>query len=98
MRRIDLCCKLLAPALTGVILQHTGPFYTTVLVAIWNIVSFFGELGLLWMVYKLIPTLAAKKLRKLASSVKMSEYTHDKDDQVYTVETMHSICLDVCQQ
>lgn len=63
MRRIDLCCKLLAPALTGVILQHAGPFATTVIVAIWNVISFFGELGLLWIAYKLIPSLAVKKLR-----------------------------------
>lgn len=63
MRRIDLCCKLLAPALTGVILQHAGPFVTTVIVAVWNIVSFFGEIGLLWIVYKLIPSLSVKKVR-----------------------------------
>lgn len=64
MRRIDLCCKLLAPALTGVILQNVGPFATTVVVAVWNVVSFFGELGLLWIIYKLMPSLAKKKLRK----------------------------------
>lgn len=63
MRRIDLCCKLFAPALTGVILQHAGPFATTVIVAIWNVVSFFGELGLLWIVYKLVPSLSIKKVR-----------------------------------
>ena len=63
MRRIDLICKLLAPALTGVLLQYSGPFTTTVIVALWNIVSFFGELGLLWIVYKLVPTLAVKKFR-----------------------------------
>ena len=64
MRRIDLCCKLLAPALTGVILQYSGPFTTTVIIAAWNIVSFFGELGLLIIVYKLVPSLSIKKLRK----------------------------------
>lgn len=63
MRRIDLSCKLLAPALTGVILQKTDGFSTTVIVAAWNIVSFFGELCLLWIVYKLIPSLAFKKFR-----------------------------------
>lgn len=63
MRRIDLCCKLFAPALTGVILQHSGPFYTTVTVAVWNVVSFFGELSLLWIVYKLVPSLSVKKVR-----------------------------------
>ncbi len=70
MRRIDLCCKLLAPALTGVILHYDGPFTTTIIVAAWNIVSFFGELGLLLIVYKLVPSLATKKLRKPSETAK----------------------------
>ena len=64
MRRIDLCCKLLAPALTGVVLQWAEPLATTLFVAGWNIVSFFAELTLIWIVYRLIPPLANKKLRK----------------------------------
>ena len=64
MRRIDLLCKLLAPAITGVFLQHTGPFVTTLIVAGWNIISFFGELGLVRVVYRMVPTLAIKKYRK----------------------------------
>lgn len=63
MRRIDLSCKLLAPALTGIILQYAGSFTTTAVVAIWNMVSFFGELGLLWIVYRLVPNLSVKKIR-----------------------------------
>lgn len=68
MRRIDLCCKLLAPALAGIILQYAGPFITTVIVAAWNIVAFFGEVGLLWMVYNLVPRMADKKLRTTSKS------------------------------
>ncbi len=69
MRRIDLCCKLLAPFLTGVVLQWAEPLVTTLFVAGWNIVSFFAELGLIWLVYRLIPPLANKKLHKKSEVV-----------------------------
>jgi iron-regulated transporter 1 len=64
MRRIDLICKLLAPAAAGAILQFTGPLTTTIVVASWNVVSFFAELSLIWLVYRWVPALAVKKLRK----------------------------------
>ena len=64
MHRIDLVCKLLAPAVAGAILQFTGPLATTIIVASWNIVSFFAELGLIWQVYRWVPALKVKKLRK----------------------------------
>ena len=64
MRRIDLLCKLLAPAVAGVILQFAGPLTTTIVVASWNVVSFFAELGLVCLVYLWVPALATKKLRK----------------------------------
>ena len=80
MRRIDLLCKLLAPIVVGVLLEHSGGvatffrpdtpadqaggFVTALVVAVWNIISFFGELSLLWLVYRLFPALAIKKLRR----------------------------------
>ena len=64
MRRIDLVCKLLAPAVAGVILQFMGPLTTTIIVATWNVVSFVAELGLVVLVYRWVPTLAVKKFRK----------------------------------
>ena len=69
MRRIDLICKLVAPAVAGVILQFTGPLTTTIVVAGWNFISFFVELGLIWLVYHWVPALAVKKLRKSLKSV-----------------------------
>lgn len=86
MRRIDLCCKLLAPALTGVILQLSGPFTTTVIVAVWNVVSFFGEFGLLWIVYKSIPGLAIKKFRNSGVRV-MTEEIEDEDTSKVKLKT-----------
>ncbi|XP_019851220.1 PREDICTED: solute carrier family 40 member 1-like [Amphimedon queenslandica] len=75
LRRIDLLCKLFAPVVAGLLLSHThslvpfirydlaGGFAATVIIGLWNIVSYFGELSLLTIVYKLIPSLADKKLR-----------------------------------
>ena len=80
MRRIDLVCKLVSPAVTGIFLQHTGPFATTLIVAVWNVVSFFGELFLVWLVYRLVPTLAVKKLRK-QSTIDMTGLM-DEDEEV----------------
>ena len=68
MRRIDLICKLLAPAVAGVILQFTGALITTIVVASWNVASFSAELGLIWLVYHWVPALAVKKLRKAVES------------------------------
>ena len=75
MRRIDLLCKLLAPIVAGVLLTHThslvpyirydlaGGFAATVIIGLWNVVSFFGELSFMIAVYKMVPALADKKLR-----------------------------------
>ena len=80
MRRIDLLCKLLAPATTGILLYNTGPFATTIIVAGWNVVSFFGELGLVWQLYRMIPTLAVKKYRKPAVDIEMQKGQEDTLD------------------
>ena len=79
MRRIDLLCKLLAPTVTGVLLSLTSPFATTIIVASWNVISFFGELSLLWLLYKLIPTLAVKKYRKTVVTLEMQKRDSSED-------------------
>lgn len=99
MRRIDLLCKLLAPIVAGVLLTHTqslipslspdlaGGFVATVIIGLWNVVSFFGELGLLIVVYRLVPALAIKKLRKSSlAATDDGEDTHD-DKPKYCVST-----------
>ena len=83
MRRIDLLCKLLAPILAGVLLgvKDVGGFGTTLFIAAWNIVSFFGELGLLWAVYKMLPSLAVKRLRKGTRVVEAKDEDEEKDEE-----------------
>ena len=67
MRTIDLVCKLCSPIVAGVVLQfdlvYPRPVFTALFIGLWNLVSFFGELGLLLIVYRYVPTLAKKKLR-----------------------------------
>ena len=75
MRRIDLACKLLAPISAGVLLTHTsslmpslsadmaGGFVATVAIGVWNVVSFFAEFSLMYLLYKQLPLLKSKKLR-----------------------------------
>lgn len=77
MRRIDLCCKLLAPTLTGVILSTTSNFICTLFVAGWNVVSFFVEFGLIYIIYRLLPQLKVKKLR--SSKDKSKQGNKDKE-------------------
>ena len=87
MRRIDLVCKLLAPALSGVILQFTGPLATTIIVAAWNVVSFFAELGLVWLVYRWVPALAVKKFRKQSTfSTNERRGSSDRSEEVTDVK------------
>ena len=68
MRRIDLCCKLMAPVLVGAVITYTDYFTSTLFVASWNVISYFAEFGLLCIVYYYIPTLAHKKYRKLTET------------------------------
>jgi iron-regulated transporter 1 len=75
MRRIDLSCKLLAPIVAGILLTHTqslipslspamaGGFMATLIIGLWNVISFFGELSLLILVYRFVPALSTKNLR-----------------------------------
>ena len=96
MRRIDLLCKLLAPAIAGIFLQHAGAFSTTIIVAGWNVVSFFMELFLVWLVYRMIPTLAVKKLRK-QSTIDMTGLIEGEEGEGSEVSECECVCVcDVC--
>ena len=95
MRRIDLLCKLLAPAIAGIFLQHAGAFATTIIVAGWNVVSFFAELLLVWLVYRMIPTLAIKKTRK-QSTIDMTGLMEEEEGEDGEVCVCVCVCDCVC--
>ena len=81
MRRIDLCCKLMAPALIGAVITYTDYFTSTLFVAGWNVISYFAEFGLLCIVYYYVPTLAHKKYRKSISLLASSEDQENEEEE-----------------
>ena len=104
MRRIDLCCKLMAPALVGAIITSTGYLATTIFVAGWNVISFFAEFGLICVVYHYVPTLANKTYRRstivaespdeqqngnLERNMSKENIDDDLEDDVFLTPTPH---------
>ena len=64
MKRIDLCCKILAPVLVGQIMTYVSQIAGVIFIASWNAVSVFLEYYLLWKVYVSVPALSHKVPRK----------------------------------
>eukprot|EP00898_Chlorokybus_atmophyticus_P002489 jgi/Chlat1/3240/Chrsp22S03423 len=60
MRRIDLCCLVLAPIAVGAVMSSMSARAAALLIAGWNIVSGVGEYALLVYVYKQVPALQVK--------------------------------------
>ena len=79
MRRIDLCCKLMAPVVVGAVITYTDYFISTLFVAGWNVISYFAEFGLLCIVYYYVPPLAHKKSRKQSSLTDSSEDQREEE-------------------
>lgn len=57
LRRIDLCCKILAPMAVGVVMTYGGITVGAICIGIWNVVSVFPEFMLLRWVYKYVGSL-----------------------------------------
>ena len=82
MRRIDLCCKLMAPIVIGAVITYTDYFTSTLVVAGWNVISFFAEFGLLSIVYYYIPALAHKRYRKsIIASENSEDLRYDSEEK-----------------
>ena len=60
LRRIDLCCKILAPILVGQIMTYISKVAGVVFLAGWNVVSVFLEYYLLWKVFQSVSALSQK--------------------------------------
>ena len=60
LRRIDLCCKILAPILVGQIMTYISKVAGVILLAGWNILSVFLEYYLLWKVFQSVSALSQK--------------------------------------
>ena len=60
-RSIDLAVNILAPIAVGQIMYFISHMAAGVVIATWNVVSFFIEYFLLWKIYKEFPSLAVRK-------------------------------------
>ncbi|XP_027905884.1 solute carrier family 40 member 2-like [Vigna unguiculata] len=65
-RRIDLCCKLLAPVITGFIISFVSLKASAITLALWNTVSVWVEYWLFTSVYEGIPALGQSSQKRMA--------------------------------
>lgn len=69
IRRIDLTCKLLAPAITGFIISFVSLQASAMTLAIWATATVWVEYWLFMSVYKGIPALAESRQRRIRRSM-----------------------------
>eukprot|EP01027_Heterolobosea_sp_BB2_P015749 GEZU01022525.1.p1 GENE.GEZU01022525.1~~GEZU01022525.1.p1 ORF type:complete len:502 (+),score=143.45 GEZU01022525.1:440-1945(+) len=78
MRRIDLLCDIVSPfAISGLMIVTKSPVITLILVAVWNVVSFFPEAFVYYYVYKADPEMKKTKAQRKAEEQARSEMTID---------------------
>lgn len=88
LRAIDLSTAILAPIATGQIIYFIHLKYGAVFIAAWNLVSVFIEYVLIRKVYKQVPALKNKKLKK--SKGKDIEETEEENRAIpLTEENVH---------
>ena len=90
MRRIDLFCKLCAPALFGIVTQYLGNTpeqkirYGAAWIMVWNIIGLFLEYYTIRIVYRSNPILATSALKgepELKESAKSMSYGSMNDEE-----------------
>ena len=91
MRRIDQVCVLLAPIIAGAFMTGLSTTWAAVLIAVWNIVSFFVEYSLLRVVYSRVPELAVKAMLQEKAGPKLAK-------EVASVENAPPIFFDVMKK
>ncbi|XP_042385181.1 solute carrier family 40 member 1-like [Zingiber officinale] len=64
IRRIDLCCKLLAPVFSGFIISFISLRASAIVLALWNTISVWIQYWLLTSVYNGIPALGDRSQRR----------------------------------
>ena len=81
MRRIDQVCVLLAPIVAGAFMSGLNTTWAAVLIAVWNIISFFVEYTLLRVVYSRVPELASKKVPGLEAAESSKEEAAESSEE-----------------
>ena len=62
-RAIDLSCELMAPCVAGILMGYSHVI-AAICIALWNVLSVFGEYALLRRIYRIVPRLAIKGVEK----------------------------------
>ncbi|KOM57941.1 hypothetical protein LR48_Vigan11g097400 [Vigna angularis] len=82
-RGIDLCCKLLAPVITGFIISFVSLKASAITLALWNTVSVWVEYWLFTSVYEGIPALGQSSQKRMARFLQcdqeMNNLTSEED-------------------
>jgi len=61
-RSLDLACKILSPTVAGLIMTYASLTISAAVIAVWNVFSLAAEYALLSHVYRMVPTLAVKRI------------------------------------
>lgn len=88
LRRIDLCCKILAPILVGQIMTFISKLAGVIFLVGWNVLSVFLEYYLLWNVFQSVTALSQKVLstRQDEDSENGSSVDHNQEEMQGAVE------------
>lgn len=106
LRRIDLCCKLLAPVFSGFIISFISLRASAIVLALWNTISVWIQYWLLTSVYNGIPALGERSKRRnktvvptdfvASSSIDENEFCVSSEGMnvVAEVEGQNITCID----
>lgn len=64
IRSMDLACKIISPAVVGLIMKFSSQHVSAVVIAAWNVFSLVAEYAILSYIYRLVPALAVKQTIK----------------------------------
>ena len=60
-RSLDLACKIISPAVVGLVMTYASTEHSAVVIAAWNIFSLVAEYLILSHIYRLVPALSVKQ-------------------------------------
>lgn len=92
-RSIDLATNIIAPIAVGQVMYFLSHLIAAVVIATWNIISFFLEYILLWKIYLEFPKLAIKKTKqKKQRAIQETEETVQESTPIKNDGTDNSYC------
>lgn len=78
-RSIDLAINMIAPIAVGQIMFFVSHIVAAIVIAAWNVISFFIEYFLLWNIYKDFPNLKLKNIPAVSENLLQGIPVLDKE-------------------